>query len=238
MKLALAQIRSLKGDIDGNIAHHVRWVKAAAAQSVDLIVFPELSLTEYDPLIVDVVATTVDDPRFAPLQVLADGAQIAISVGVPLREAEGVVIAMLIFQPGRAVEVYSKRYLHDDELPYFAPGHGGTAMQTPAGKLAFAICYELSIPQHVEDAHADGAAVYLASVAKTPSGVIKAHARLAEIAHSYGMTVLMANCVGECEGKPAGGKSAVWDTRGAMVASLGEDEEGLLIFVTPSAGSS
>ncbi len=230
MKIALAQIASQRGDIDANIARHQRFIQRAAVQRAELLVFPELSLTQYEPTTAVDVAMTRDDARLLPLQALADSYGMTIGVGVPLRSEAGVLIALLLLAPGKTRQVYSKRYLHEDELPYFAPGHGGALMKRAQGDIALAICYEISVAQHARDAHEAGASIYLASVAKTPSGAANAHLRLAEIAREYNMTVFMANCVGECEGKPAGGKSAAWDAQGQMLASLGETDEGLLIY--------
>jgi predicted amidohydrolase len=251
MRIAVAQVASLRADIAGNLAHHEGAIALAAAQEVRLLVFPELSLSQYDPPTADDVATTPDDVRFQRLQALADAHAMTICSGIPLRSEAGIVIAMLIHQPGQDVQLYTKRYLHEDELPCFVPGYGGTLMKSPHGDIAFAICYELSVPAHAQAAHAGGAKVYIASVAKTQTGVLKAHNRLAEIARTYEMTVLMANCAGECERKPAGGKSALWDAQGQMLACLGEREEALLICdlglpgsapqvvrLTPSAASS
>lgn len=230
MNIAIAQVASHKADIAANLVHHARLIELAAAHEAQLLVFPELSLSQYDPLIVEAVATTVDDPRFGVLQTLAEAHALTIGVGVPLRTAGGITISLLIFQPGQPVAVYDKRYLHADEVPYFVPGFADTALPHADGNVAFAICYELSIPQHAADAHAGGAAVYIASVAKTPRGVVGAAERLAAIAREYGMTVFMSNCVGECEGSPAGGKSAIWGADGEPLASLDDTGEGLLIY--------
>lgn len=229
MKIAVAQVASFRGEIAGNIARHERMIDYASLAGAELVVFPELSITQYEPTIAGDLAMTPDDARLQRLQTLSDWYGMTICAGVPLRTEAGVVIALLMFAPGKAPQVYSKRYLHEDELPYFTPGHGGAMLTTPYGDIAFAICYEISVPQHAQDAHAAGALVYIASVAKTPAGVLKAHERMAEIARTYGMTVLMANCIGECEGKPAGGGSAVWNLSGEIAASLGEQEDGLVI---------
>jgi predicted amidohydrolase len=41
----LAAIRCDKGDVDGNLATHLRLLRSAAAAGCDLAVFPEMSLT-------------------------------------------------------------------------------------------------------------------------------------------------------------------------------------------------
>jgi predicted amidohydrolase len=46
------------------------------------------------------------------------------------------------------------------------------------------------------------------------------------------MTVLVSNCVSECEGKRAGGRSSVWNNKGVLLEQLNDKDEGLLIFDT------
>ena len=99
-------------------------------------------------------------------------------------------------------------------------------------KLALAVCYEISVPEHAEQAYKNGANIYIASVAKTVSGVSKAVNTLSDIAKKYPMTVLLSNCVGECEGKQAGGRSSVWNNKGALLEQLNDNDEGMLIFDT------
>jgi predicted amidohydrolase len=49
MKIGKAQIELTKGDIEKNIEIHKRWIKRAVAENADLVAFPELSLTGYEP---------------------------------------------------------------------------------------------------------------------------------------------------------------------------------------------
>src|SRR6185437_15831518 len=49
MRLALAQINSVVGDIDGNAARIVEWVGRARDEGADLVLFPELAVTGYPP---------------------------------------------------------------------------------------------------------------------------------------------------------------------------------------------
>jgi predicted amidohydrolase len=238
MNIAAAQIASIRGDAPANIARHLALAELAAAQGAGMVIFPELSLTGYQPIIADEVAMLEDDPRLHPLQALADSRRITLCVGAPLVAGDKPTISLLVFQPGMTVRVYSKQYLHADEEPYFMIGDDYVRLNSPGGRIAFAICYELSVPQHAADAHAEGASIYLASVAKTHSGVIKAHTRLAEIAREYRMTVFMANCVGPCEDTVGGGQSAVWNAQGERLAVLDDSAEGLVIYDPAQPGVS
>jgi predicted amidohydrolase len=232
MKICIAQSRSVIGDIEANLSGHLEMTSLAASAHADMIVFPELSLTGYEPEVAVARAIKPDDLRLQKLQNASDQHQISIGAGIPIQGPSGVSIEMLIFQPNAATERYVKSYLHEDELPFFTSGQSTTKALGGHQEVALAICYEIAIPQHARAAAESGARYYLASVAKTVNGVEKASARLAEIASTYQMTVLMANCVGECEGQQAGGKSGVWRPDGSSIARLDELREGLIIFDT------
>src|SRR5438067_4547402 len=49
MRLALAQINSVVGDVDGNSARVVEWLGRARGENADLVLFPELVVTGYPP---------------------------------------------------------------------------------------------------------------------------------------------------------------------------------------------
>jgi predicted amidohydrolase len=100
------------------------------------------------------------------------------------------------------------------------------------GRVALAICYEISVPQHARAARSAGAAVYLASVAKSGAGIAPAHERLAGVARAHGLMVLMANCVGVCDGVACAGRSAAWDAAGARLAQLDDRGEAVLVLDT------
>lgn len=230
MKIGVVQIASLLGDIDGNITRHEQVVRLASAHQIELVVFPELSLTQYDAPYAENVAIAADDPRLARLQALADELDIRICAGIPLKSEGGNTITMLIFQPNKPLDLYSKHYLHADELPFFVPGPTRSPISPIAADTAFGICYEITVPQHAQAAHDNGASIYIASVAKTPSGVERAHERLATISHDYSMTVFLSNCVGPCDGSIGGGKSAVWNAQGEVIAQMDDTQEGFIAY--------
>ena len=103
--------------------------------------------------------------------------------------------------------------------------------------IALAICYEISVSEHAQRAHENGAEIYIASVAKTVGGMEKAFGTLAATAKKYSMVVLVSNCVGECEGKEAGGRSAIWNDKGTLLEQLNDKDEGIIIFDTNTHGN-
>lgn len=230
MKIALAQTRPIRGNIPANVSAHVRMIELAAERSAEFIVFPELSLSGYEPRLACDLAVDVQDPRFEVFQKLSDRHGMTIAVGVPTRATPRPRITLLGFAPGGPRTSYSKQYLHPDEDPYFSPGIPSVGLMGVGLKIAPAICYELSVPAHARAAFAAGAGLYLCSVAKTASGVEKAQGRLAEIAREQGAPVLMANCVGPSGDGECAGASAAWNRKGERVGQLDPAHEGLLGF--------
>ena len=70
MKIGVVQTRPITGDIQANIANHKQWIERAVVDGAELIIFPELSLTGYEPTLAKELATDQDDPRFDDLQAL------------------------------------------------------------------------------------------------------------------------------------------------------------------------
>lgn len=232
MKLAVVQIRSIAGDIPGNLAKHIDAVYRAVELGTELVLFPELSLTGYEPTLAQRLATQANDSCFDRLRTLSDSHAIVICSGMPLIVDTGVEIGMLLFQPGSPRQTYAKQFLHADELPYFVCGNGQTLLRKGGHTLAPAICYESLQPQHAEAAVSLGADIYLASVAKSAAGVAKAYGYYPLIAKQHNMAVVMANCLGPCDNFIGAGRSAAWNSKGEFVGQLDDRLEGVLVFDT------
>jgi predicted amidohydrolase len=205
-------------------------IALAAANGAGYIFFPELSLTGYEPSLAASFATTAEDSRFDEFQTMSNSNRITIGVGMPLKNIPGIQIGMLLFQPGQARKTYSKQYLHPDEYPYFISGNQPVLLAD--NQLAIAICYELSVAAHIEQAIKAGAKIYVASVAKSVTGAEKAVEQLAAIAKGYSLPVLMSNCIGHCDDFDCGGKTAAWNNKGEMIGQLNDTLEGILIMDT------
>lgn len=232
MKICVAQTRPVKGDIQSNIDHHKKLIDLAVSNGADIVIFPELSLTGYEPTLAKELATHQDDSRFDDFQKISNTRQLTIGVGVPTKNNTGICISMVLFQPHKARQTYSKKYLHPDEEEFFISGQNFTGLKVDKTNMALAICYELSVPQHAENAFKSGVEIYMASVAKFVNGVDKATKRLADIANKYSMTVLMSNCVGQSDGDKCAGKTSIWNNKGLLVGQLNDTNEGIIMIDT------
>jgi len=233
LRVSVAQTRPVKGDIEAHIENHKPLIGLAISCKADIIIFPELSITGYEPTLAKDLAI---DPRATDslnvFQKLSDQNNIVIGAGMPTLSGNAPQISMLIFQPGKALDVYSKKYLHADEEPFFTSGKEQPFLTINQKKIGFAICYEISIAAHAENVSRNKADIYIASVAKSVDGVEKAISGLSEIAKKYSFPVLMSNCVGYCDNFTCGGKTSIWDNKGILLAQLNDKDEGLLVMDT------
>ncbi len=227
MKICAAQTRPIKGDIENNIAHHVKLIELAISHHADFIVFPELSLTGYEPRLASLLAMNVDDGRLDVFQKISDHKKISIVVGAPIKSNDGIYISLIIFQPYKKQQIYSKEFLHPDEETFFISGKNNS-VDLP-GDIALAICYELSVPEHSLHAFKQRAKVYIASVAKSAIGYEKSSKILSNVAAKYSMVVLMTNCLGYCDNFECVGQTSAWDTHGTLLGQLDDAREGIII---------
>lgn len=229
MRIAAAQTRPRVGDIQQNVDRHLELIRLAAVHRCDLVVFPELSLTGYEPRRAFELAIDEDDKVLKTFQDASDKDSITVVAGAPTKCAKLPYLSALIFQPNRAARVYSKQSLHADEVPYFRAGDTTDSLISRDPVVALAICFELSVPQHSEAAFILGASVYAASVAKTATGTTSAGKRLAEIAKKHSAVVLMSNSLGIQDSHNCAGSSAAWGRQGNLLACLDSTTEAVLI---------
>ncbi|NEH89427.1 carbon-nitrogen hydrolase family protein, partial [Rhizobium leguminosarum] len=83
MRVAAAQTTSRPGGPPANIDTHLRFAQAAADAGVNLLVFPELSLTGYDLPALAHWARAPEDQAFAPLREAARRHGMSLVVGTP-----------------------------------------------------------------------------------------------------------------------------------------------------------
>jgi predicted amidohydrolase len=230
MKIGLAQIKSTTGDISRNLKHHLALLDRLAPGDADLVIFPELSLTNYDPDIAEFAALESDDPQLDPLQAFVDRTAIAVGIGLPTRTRGNPRISTVIFRPKVPRTVVHKSYLHNDEVPYFSAEQAPATILQMGKRVAIAICYEISVDDHYASASNQGMEVLLATVAKTAGGMDQARQRLLAKACEFSVPILVANSVGTCEGKVAGGSSMAIRTDGTVAYILDTQEEALLLY--------
>ena len=226
----------MPGDVRQNLSRHLELVERLPRGEPVFLLFPELSLTGYEPALADPCAVAENTPLLDGLEDLCRAREIKVAVGAPIQGNGRPYIGMLILG-GPERQLYRKQHLHPDEEPFFEPG--ATELRIDLGDCVLqpAICYESVLPSHAQAAVEAGANVYAASVAKHQEGVEKALPHYRRIACEHRMTVLLSNCVGPCDNHVAGGCSCIIAPNGEVVRSLGPTETGLLVWEFPGTSA-
>lgn len=232
MNICLAQIKPERGNIQSNIEYHKQWIAAAIAKGANCVVFPELSLTAYEPTLAHKLATTQEDRRLDEFQYISNLHNVVLAIGLPTHSTTGICISMIIFQPHTPRQTYSKQKLHADETPYFTQGREQIIVRVQNTNIAPAICYESLQNNHIARAIECGANLYMASVAKPQAGIQKAFEYYPRMARLHSIPIVMCNSVGYCDTFQSAGQSALWNANGMCIGQLDSHSEGLLIYST------
>lgn len=146
MKLALAQINTKLGRPKENLKKHLELISQAKSQQVDLIVFPELSLTGY--ILQDLAHSvasrpTPADPIFGPLMEASQGIDIVVGF-VEEDQRSRYFVSAAYLSEGKILHVHRKVYLPTyglfDEGRFFAAGDQVRAFDTRFGRFGMLIC--------------------------------------------------------------------------------------------------
>jgi predicted amidohydrolase len=228
---AAAQCSAVAGDIAANVRRHLDVMDAAHREGVDVLVFPELSLTGYEPALAAGLAQAPDTDCVAPLRARARETGMTAIVGLPLRSAiaDKPFIAAFILHPDGSSTVQAKQHLHTGEARYFGAGTGGPLLDAGGMPLALAICADFGQPAHAAAAASAGARIYAASALVGEAGYPVDSALLQGYARRHRMAVLLANHGGPTGGWTSAGRSAFWDERGRLIAATPGPGDALLV---------
>lgn len=236
LRVAMAQIAVVDGDVLMNTGKHLQFIERAALQGATHVIFPELSLTGYSLTAGDewAFSMTEEDSELkrgiiAKLRETCDKYAITAVIGLPYKEDKQLHIASVILRPGHNPVIYSKKHLHGTENDTFVPGHHDPVIKSCGKDIGFAICADTLNERHPKAAAASGVDVYMASVLISKNGYAADSQLLSQAAKNNGMFICIANFAGASGGYESAGKSAVWNKTGELVASLPDDEEGLLV---------
>jgi predicted amidohydrolase len=206
------------GDLAANLHTHLRFIAAARAAGVQLLVFPELSLCGYELPLLRQCALSPHDARLEALRAAADG--MTVIVGAPLIDAGAArpCIASITLTADGGARVYRKQYLHAGEEVHAQPGAiGAQAHGLHGQRYVEAICADTTHAAHAQAAAEAGATLYVAGALISSGGYEKDAALLRGHAQAHNMGVLLANHAANTGGYTVAGRSAFWAPGGQLI---------------------
>ncbi|MDO8933990.1 MAG: nitrilase-related carbon-nitrogen hydrolase, partial [Rhodocyclaceae bacterium] len=233
MKIAIAQINCIVGDLAGNVAKILDYAHRAKAAGAQVMVAPELALTGYPPedlLLRDGFYDACDQALFG----LARETQgITLVIGHPQQVDGRRYNAASVLRDGKAASSYHKQILPNhsvfDEVRYFTPGTEPCVFEADGIKFGINICadiWEEGAAACALNANADVLLVLNASPYHMNKQVSRYQA-VRERIGECGFPVFYVNLVGGQDELVFDGASFVMDGAGVLVHQLPAFEEAL-----------
>lgn len=242
--VGLSQMTPILGDVEANLQLHLQQIDEAAAQGVELLIFPELSLTGYrlrDLAFSVAMEPTAENPIFHAL--LEASKRMDLVVGfAEADKRQQFYIAAAYLSGGELVHVHRKVYLPTygmfDEGRYFAWGDEIRAFDTRFGRVGILICEDF---WHVSTAHLlwlDGADILILTSSSPGRGLatdqkIGSAKWVEHINQAYASVftnfVLHANRTGFEDGVTFWGGATAFDPEGQLLVQGPYYEEALVV---------
>jgi predicted amidohydrolase len=245
VRVAAAQIACAPGDISANLGLHLAAIENAKREAVQLLVFPELSLTGYES---EPDTARLSRPADASeLRELAEAADPMVTI-VGFMETNGTAPpsnACAILAGGEVSHVHRKvnlpTYGRLVEGLHYAAGSTLGLPQTPLGPTACLICADSWDPALPWLAALGGAEAFVVPTASARGAVAPGFdsrgnwmLNLRYMAMTYGAPVIMANhCRGTGDLEFWGG-SVILNAHGHVVAEAGDAPELLVVDLDPA----
>jgi NAD+ synthase (glutamine-hydrolysing) len=235
MRLALAQMNSTVGDLDGNRAKIVALLEEAKAAGAELVLFPELAVTGYPPEDLLLRPGFVKEAETSLEKIARSARGIVAFVGAP-QFGRDLHNALAVCAAGEVKAVYRKRFLPNygvfDEHRYFAPGRDLFLLEYGDVLIGPTVCEDIWQPGPPATDLSLAGAQLIANISASPFHVGKDREReqmLATRARDNVCYLAFVNAVGGQDELVFDGHSVVLDDEGQVIARAPGFEEALLI---------
>jgi predicted amidohydrolase len=148
LRIALVQLRCEKGALADNLVAHAAQITAAEARGVDVICFPEMSLTGYaNPTRQPETALRLEGAEVAAFVELTRGRGLTAIAGIiEQRHNAKPFITQLVAHGGQLLGVYRKITIAPDEVASFSPGSDAPVFEHAGMRFGLAICADIDNP--------------------------------------------------------------------------------------------
>jgi NAD+ synthase (glutamine-hydrolysing) len=242
MRIALAQINPVVGDLTGNRELILGRLAEAKAQNADLVLFPELSVTGYPPEDLLLRPGFVRAAEQSLETIAREARGIVAVVGTPHFDRD-LYNAAAVCAGGEVKTLVRKRFLPNygvfDEFRYFAPGDGLTLFEYGDTLFGVTICEDMWQPGPPATDLALAGAQLIVNISASPFHLLRDREReemFRTRARDNATFVAFCNTVGGQDELIFDGHSLVIDDEGSVIARGPGFEEALLVVdVDPSS---
>lgn len=225
VRVALAQMNQVVGDISGNSERVLAAMERASAEKAQILAVPELAITGYPPEDLLLKKSFVR-ANVAALERLAKQTSDVLTV-IGFVEPDGdLLYNSAAICSGRQIKaVYRKHLLPNygvfDERRYFSPGDEHILVDTPEGILGVCVCEDAWSPTGPLVSQGDAGAQLVININASPFHKNKLEERCAMLgdrAKRAGASIAYVNMVGGQDELVFDGGSVVVDPTGEVVA--------------------
>ena len=235
MRLALAQINPVVGDLEGNRELILGRLAEAKANSADLVVFPELAVTGYPPEDLLLRPGFIRAAEDSVQRIARESRGTTILVGGPHFDRD-LYNACYVCSGGEVKAVYRKRFLPNygvfDEDRYFAPGRDLILLEHGKTLVGTTVCEDMWQPGPPATDLALAGAELLVNISASPFYVGRDREReemFVTRARDNFCFVAFCNAIGGQDELIFDGHSCVIDDEGTVLARAPGFEEALLV---------
>jgi len=236
LRVGLAQLNTTVGDLDGNVGLVADFAARARKAGVDVVAFPELTITGYPPEDLLLRPRFVEDGRRAFDAAAAACTGLVAVIGFVDADEAGIYNAAAIVHDGRLVATYRKQRLPNygvfDEMRYFTAGDECPVYTIGGVAVGVNICEDIWFAGDPAKAQAAAGAKVILNINGSPYHAGKYAERqemLAQRARDYGVWVCYTNQVGGQDELVFDGGSMVLGPSGELAARAVMFGEDLLI---------
>lgn len=251
MKIALAQINPVIGDLKGNVVKINNYIERAKDAKCDLVVFSELSLVGYPPRDLLLRTDFVKACQDALIDILPFTRGIGVLLGniTPVSGSDKLYNSAILLDDGRIAGTVNKSLLPNydvfEEDRYFEPSSSVKCLTFRDMKLGVSICEDIWNDQEffqykrynrdiLDELYKESPDIFI-NLSASPYHYSKHKVRVDMVAHmagKYDIPFIYVNQVGGNDELIFDGSSMVFNKEGKLILSGGNFVEDLIIYDT------
>lgn len=236
VRIALAQINTIVGDLVGNSEKILLCIDRAIQKKADLVVFPELSITGYPPEDLLLKPHFIKQNLKCLKHITRATKDIIAIIGFVDADKGSVYNSAAILANRKVQHIYHKIHLPNygvfDEKRYFKSGDKNAVIKTKDFSFSINICEDIWIDETSALAKAVSQTQFMVNISASPFYTGKARERqkiLVKKNKKFKIPILYCNLIGGQDELVFDGRSLVLGRTGKIVARANAFEEDLLI---------